>query len=183
MSSSSVSSETALVSLGFFDPLRLTFQAAQNFRTQSDEPSICLLSSWMVYESSGDSIPSVQSLMSLMLMYSEMTCTTKPLLKLLTHCLQLIVRTLQGILERYRKENCKVNSLCFISNSSEVTNKLDKLMQEYRTVLILVCSILPRPTQNAHEEFIGNALNIQCQDTSSDFLDMLCLLVYTMKIN
>ena len=24
---------------------------------------------------------------------------------------------------------------------------------------------------------------VQCQDTSSDFLDMLCLLVYTMKIN
>ena len=40
MSSSSVSSETTLVSLGCFGPLRLTFQAAQKFRTQSDEPSV-----------------------------------------------------------------------------------------------------------------------------------------------
>ena len=59
------------------------------------------------------------------------SCTTKPLSKLLTHCLRLILK--------HYKEYCKgierrtgVNCFWVINNSIEVSNNLDKLsMQDH----------------------------------------------------
>ena len=57
---------------------------------------------------------------------SSASCTTKPLSKLLTHCLKLILK--------HYKEYCKgierrtgVNCFWVINNSTKVTNTLDKL--------------------------------------------------------
>ena len=61
-----------------------------------------------------------------MLIYSEMTCTTKPLFKLLTHCLS------SWYLKHYKKylkvtERKTVKGKLLVVYSSEVANKLDKL--------------------------------------------------------
>ena len=54
------------------------------------------------------------------------SCTTKPLSKLLTHCLQLILKHYKGYCKGIERRT-GVNCFWVINNSSEVTNNLDKL--------------------------------------------------------
>ena len=90
------------------------------------------------------------------------SCTTKPLSKLLTHCLQLILK--------HYKEYCKgierrtgVNCFWVINNSIEVTNTLDKLRHaraldsfDFST---LYTNIPHSQLKTRMEELIRNAFN------------------------
>ena len=90
------------------------------------------------------------------------SCTTKPLSKLLTHCLQLILK--------HYKEYCKgierrtgVNCFWVINNSTEVTNTLDKLRHaraldsfDFST---LYTNIPHSQLKTRMEELIRNAYN------------------------